>query len=1164
MSFLSNLISVKRRYSRSVNLERDLEIADSVIGYIPTSRAVDMLERFFKAYTQPHSVRAWTLTGAYGTGKSAFAHFLSSLCAPVGDQTHINALQILLQADKKDSLHRLINSDLPDKGLLRAVVTAQREPIANTVVKALHRAASMYWRKMRGPRPNVLSELNDLVHQLENREKIDNQRLIGVIESIAKASKSGVLLVIDELGKNFEFSANNQSLDDLYLLQQLAELPSAEQDPKIFIIGLLHQSFVDYASGLTTSQRNEWAKIQGRFEDIPFIDSSEGMMRLIGHAIDQSDANAISPQILKSAKQWSDAFRGHDFANNISSTVISEVYPLHPLTAFVLPILCTKYSQNDRTLFTFLSSGEPSSFNSFLKETAVENGHIPTLKLHKLYDYFIEAAGMSFSLRPQFQRWVEIQSRISDAKSLDHNAVSVLKTIGILNLISTTGSLRATRSLISLAMCDSPDVQKEIRSWDETIDLLIAKGFLTWRKQLDELRIWEGSDFDIEKEISEQTQMLNISLADLFNEFFPLKPLIPQRHSYQTGTMRYFERKYFNNTKQINPINCSKSDSDGLICYWIGREMDLERIPAETEDGKPVILICASELNALQIACYEYVALKKIDTNTTQLQSDGVARSEVRQRILFAQRLLDESLSRSFDVSSADVICFKQGRRANFDSQSSFQKYLSDVCDKVYREGLKLWNELVNRRQTTSQGSAARRMLIEAMLQNSGQARLGISGKGPEFSLFESLLRETGIYKEEEGYWFFSEPDEDSGVYHVWKAIESFCLSATASTKEITSLYEILEAPPYGVKQGVIPILLVSVLLYHSDNVSVYLDGTFVPILGPEHFELFFRKPNRFSVKHFQISGLRAQIFKELESIFSTHASNLNIGIRNTTVLSIVKPLIRFITKLPPYTLNTKERLSSEAKAVRIALLNAKEPDDLLFKELPQACGFLFLATSETTDNKIVKTFRAKLIQALKELQSAYDNLLSDCKGLLHEAFSIRSDIEKTREDLRVRASYLSGKVTEDLLKRFIFASAEEDNNDRSWLETVLMIVADKPPKVWTDKDAMVFETKLTDIARRFKNLEAIQTEFSRVYGDGFDVSRVTVTKPNGEETHKMVWIDREKQKNIEKIAQTIIADNETIKEAVTAVLIEKVFGPAKPNKAVFQIDQKRKDKKIG
>jgi hypothetical protein len=66
----------------------------------------------------------------------------------------------------------------------------------------------------------------------------------------------------------------------------------------------------------------------------------------------------------------------------------------------VLPILCTRYAQNDRSLFTFLTSAEPYSFRNFLEETAVvdcsqEKGEepLPMLKLDRVYDYFIEAVG---------------------------------------------------------------------------------------------------------------------------------------------------------------------------------------------------------------------------------------------------------------------------------------------------------------------------------------------------------------------------------------------------------------------------------------------------------------------------------------------------------------------------------------------------------------------------------------------------------------------------------------------------------------------------------------------------------------------------------------------------------------------------------------------------
>jgi hypothetical protein len=41
MLALSEFVTIKRRYSRSVNLERDFEIPDSLIGYILTSRAID-------------------------------------------------------------------------------------------------------------------------------------------------------------------------------------------------------------------------------------------------------------------------------------------------------------------------------------------------------------------------------------------------------------------------------------------------------------------------------------------------------------------------------------------------------------------------------------------------------------------------------------------------------------------------------------------------------------------------------------------------------------------------------------------------------------------------------------------------------------------------------------------------------------------------------------------------------------------------------------------------------------------------------------------------------------------------------------------------------------------------------------------------------------------
>jgi hypothetical protein len=60
----------------------------------------------------------------------------------------------------------------------------------------------------------------------------------------------------------------------------------------------------------------------------------------------------------------------------------------------------------------------------------------------------------------------------------------------------------------------------------------------------------------------------------------------------------------------------------------------------------------------------------------------------------------------------------------------------------------------------------------------------------------------------------------------------------------------------------------------------------------------------------------------------------------------------------------------------------------------------------------------------------------------------------------------------------------------------------------------VIFETKLSNLARRFANLEALQKEIA-VPSEGIDARRITLTYPDGKEIHQMLWIDRDKQENM-------------------------------------------------
>jgi hypothetical protein len=1171
---LSTYFELHRRYYRSVNLERDLDKPDAVQGYVPTERSAEALRRILSAIGDPNAHRAWTLTGVYGTGKSAFAHYLAALCAPQESPVADEAWAIAEYAFPADSPEMEAITNVPEPRLLRAVATAQREPLSWTIVRALSRGFELFWKKKR--KPDFWMDLNEWRFQAEEGNcQVTDQQVLKLLREVVQTVETDVLLIIDELGKNLEYAAHHQGIQDLYLLQQIAEL-ELKGNYQVHLLGILHQSFAGYSDRLSTVEQSEWTKIHGRFTDIVLTESPSQMTRLIGQAIDRSNADPVLHSIHLQAESWFDALKDVLSEYEISAKVLADAYPLHPLTALVLPMLCVRYAQNDRSLFTFLTSDEPYAFSQFLKSTAIQGDQIPTLKLYQLYDYFVEAV-TGLASRLNLQRWVEVQGLIQDAKDQSQDVLKVLKTIGVLNLVTSTGKFRATPELVALALCDSPTDEKGRKHWQKTIQYLKQKKLITHRSRTqDELRIWQGSDFDVEAAIQAQIEQAYNPLADLLTTTYPLKPLVAQRHYTTTGNLRYFEQRYVDSRVDLQALTCNTTGSDGLIAYWLDTA-SFESVPPHTADGKPLIVITVANLELLRMRSEDFLALKKIWKDAPELQTDGVAKREVRQRLVEAEQLLNETVTLAFNWSAQKNTCWIDGQLTAIESSRSFQSALSDLCDRIYDKGAVLDNELINRRELTSQGAKARRELIEAMLKNADKERLGLEGYGPEVAMYGSVLEATGIHRQKANEWGFHPPlpyipgtslkgrlrsetlkatlceqsSETSlesatvDVSFVWDEIERFCTEAKDSQQTLDLLYQKLEQPPYGVKPGVIPILLAAFLLVHVDDIGIYRDGTFIPVLGPEHFELLVKEPSRFSVKYFEMVRLRSQVFKELETVLKSPNAKAPAGVRNASLLAAAKPLFGFVRQLPEFTRSTK-RLSAEARKVLQALQTAQEPDALLFVSLPNACGFNPMTTGSEENEQEAKAFRKKLVQCIHEIQTAYDNLLTDCQKHLYEAFGVRSKEANLREDLRVRASYLVGQCIDPVLRHFVAKAVEEDSSNRDWLEALVRIVADKHPKGWIDEDFSRFEIALSDLVRRFENLESLRTEIRR-QGKGFDALRITVTEPNGQEVHEVVWIDEEYAELFDRLTEEVLntpalKDNPRLQKGFLAKLNEKLL----------------------
>jgi len=108
--------------------------------------------------------------------------------------------------------------------------------------------------------------------------------------------------------------------------------------------------------------------------------------------------------------------------------------------------------------------------------------------------------------------------------------------------------------------------------------------------------IWEGSDFDVEGEIAAMLRRERSPLVKILSEVCPLKPLVAQRHSYKTGTLRYFEQ-YLDSSEDLVTLHCSSNDYDGLVGYWVDDILAPNQVPDSSADGTAHRNVCAAKLD---------------------------------------------------------------------------------------------------------------------------------------------------------------------------------------------------------------------------------------------------------------------------------------------------------------------------------------------------------------------------------------------------------------------------------------------------------------------------------------------------------------------------------------------------------------------------------------
>lgn len=1057
-------------------------------GYIPGPGTLETVERLDLGMGGDRHGRAISVTGPYGSGKSAMALFLDALYAP-GASAEWEKAHGILRAASPDLASSVLGTrkalGAHGRGLFRCTATAGREPVAATVVRALEDGARRYFgqRKISGG----AGELKGMKDGLDAGNVPGSAAVLGAIRGMCATAP--VLLIIDEFGKNIEYFAEERRGDgDLFLLQTMAELAGGSKRVPLFVVTLQHTAFEEYAAGSSTAQRGEWSKVQGRFDDLAFSNSPAQTRLLVAGALERPKSAKRRKEIGAWAKKHAKAARAAGLAQDIDEQLLRSCHPVHPLVLETLPEMCSRYGQNERTLLSFVAGGGAHTVARFVDEAG--RGELPTLGLDVLYDYFVAGSALAHAAPSKASRLMEISTIIRDAHGLSEEESRALKSIGVLNLLGRHGRLRASRGTVMYAT-GAPS-EAALRSLEE-------KSIVTYRRHADEYRIWHGTDADVNGALEAgRRRWTEAPPADVLNKAMPLIPIVAAGHSNKTGTLRVFERRFADpgRGEWTEPVGWF----DGAITYVTGRP---ER--AESAPKRPVIAVKAGDLEPLRAAAIEAASIRDA-LGAPEIAADWVARRELDERLAVSESDMALKFWRAFGQGA---LWYRAGKRGRPAGQTSASMEASKACDEAYPDAPLVFNEIVNRRVVSPQGTSAVKKLLGAMVENSGSPGLGIEGWGLDRGIYEALLGRTGIHRGKDGGAGLCPP---SGlVVKLWDLMDSL-IKKRKGRMRVSEIYSEAAAPPFGARAGIMPVLLTALILANRDSVALYEHGTYCPAVTAEALERMAKNPSFFEVKHIGSAGANRPALERIAREMKVGGA----GSGRIEVLDVVSRLVRTVNSLPKCVKDTGT-LDKDAAAVRDAIGRATEPDTLLFESLPEALGLGSVRGSKAEAR--LDEFAARLARAVGILESEFDRMLQDLRAALLDEMGAGD-----RKNLSKAAGALLPHIADQRTRTFLTALAGDTLKDDEWIKYVAMCLTDVPPADWTDGDRRAFKGSLADMHDRFAQLVALH--FPDVSGMYEEPSfQVTVVHKDGRMERNVVSAPRKQKKAMEGIADKVVRD---------------------------------------
>jgi len=950
---------------------------------------------------------------------------------------------------------------------------------------------------------NIVGEYDSL--KLILAAKLDIAQGSGILENILielstrlSADDSLTLLVIDEFGKLLEYAVRNEPQNEIYFLQQLAELFNDSDHNGLFIT-TLHQSFEAYSHGLTKAERNEWVKIKGRFKDLTFNEPIEQLLLLAADNI-KSEPNQSISKNLKQVLDLQKQYHITNLENSFSEEIVEKLWPLDAISAYLLCIALQRYGQNERSLFTFLQA-ELGTLSKHQNESS-------QLGIPEIYDYLYHEfySYLNSKYNSDYTIWSMIYMALdridSDFDGQVTVAEDIIKVIGFVSLFGHKGAHVENNFIIEYL--SYLHEKKELRN---AIEQLVNLKILRFNRFSKSYKITEGTDLNIESELLQVSNEVEskLDIVNKLKEYFDFPVINAKSITYKTGTPRFFQ--YCISENPLNELPKNQYQIDGIINLVFDLNLDnelLKSISSETED---FIYASFQNIGDIKETIYE---IEKTGQVLKKHGDDKIAVIELQSIQESLKSLLNHQVIDA--LFTKDVEWYYNGRKIKIPSKKALYKKISEICEKVYNKVPTFRNELINRHFISGNIANSKKILFEHLVNSHHKEDLDFSKDHfpAEKTIYLTLLKNTGIHSFQPSSYSLIKPTDKSFI-PLWDHSEEFLELAKKERKTVEDFYDHFKSKPFKLTTGFLDFWIPIFLFIKRDDFALFgKEEGYLPEVNEAILYLFTRNASEYEIKAFDVQGVKLDLYNKYRELLQLKdVSKVN----NKSLIESIRPFFVFYRELNAYTQQTK-RLSKEAISIRETILKTQDPEKLFFEEFPKNLGTSLkeILKSETNLEEYVN----KLRLVIKELRSSFDELVNRVETFMVE--EVLSQKELSFGDYKTLISDRYDKLKEHMLlpaQKSLLIRLRSPLDDRtSWLNSICQVILGKSLDSIKDKEEDILKEKIRQALFELDNLVDIAKKQKNPDQDGFKIQLTSFGKGLQEET---ILIPHKDQKEIKQ-----------------------------------------------